>query len=52
MSELSIADLEAARDAAEAFVAAIARSDEDAARALCYGPSLGQWDLSNGVVGL
>jgi hypothetical protein len=45
-------ELEAAMAAAKAFVAALAREDEGAARALCYGPSLGNWDLSNGVVGL
>jgi hypothetical protein len=51
-SELSSADLEAAMAAAMAFVAAIARGDEPAARASCYEPSLGLWDLSAGVVGL
>jgi hypothetical protein len=51
-SNLSSTDLEAAKAAAEAFVAAIARDDEPAARGLCYGPSLRLWDLSDGVVGL
>ena len=51
-TDLSVADLEAAMAAAKAFVDAIGRGDEEAARALCYEPSLDQWDLSDGVVNL
>jgi hypothetical protein len=52
IADVEIADLVAALAVAKAFVRALAIRDEPAARALCYGPSLSNWDLSHGVVGL
>jgi hypothetical protein len=52
IADVEIADLVEALGVATSFVRAVASRDEATARALCYGPSLSKWDLSEGVVGL
>jgi hypothetical protein len=52
IADVEVADLVEALGVATALVRAVANRDEATTRALCYGPSLSQWDLSEGVVGL